>query len=336
MTTRTAGDPSQGMDLNRFRAAFASARRVLSESAVDADQLLALAENTLANLRHGDLPRWLAALDALPDVRNRLEPDRPAPRLGEVVAEPEALISALQAFHPWRKGPLNLGGVVIDTEWRSDWKWQRLAGQVDFRDCTVLDVGCGNGYFGWRMLGAGARCVLGIDPTVLFVVQWLVQQHFAGPAPNLVLPLRDTDLPDQSGGFDRVCSMGVLYHRRDPGDHLNRLRRAARPGGQVVLETLVLKDEQVRVLKPGGRYARMRNVHEVPSVPYLLEQLAQAGFGAVQVLDLTATTTREQRSTSWMRFESLAQCLDPADPTRTVEGHPAPVRALLLAQIPAH
>ena len=71
-------------------------------------------------------------------------------------------------------------------------------------------------------------------------------------------------------------------------------------------------------------------------MPYLLEQLAQPGFGAVQVLDLTATTTREQRSTSWMRFESLAQCLDPADPTRTVEGHPAPVRALLLAQIPAH
>ena len=335
MTSSPGKQPATGLDPERFQSAFQTARQALSGSSVDADRLLARAEHALADVRSGDLPRWLAALDALPITRPRRVLDRPAPRLGLPVPDPEALISALQAFHPWRKGPLNLAGVVIDTEWRSDWKWARLAGRVDFRGCTVLDVGCGNGYFGWRMLGAGARCVVGIDPTVLFVVQWLVQQHFAGTAANLVLPLRDTDLPERCGGFDRVCSMGVLYHRRDPEDHLRRLRRAGRPGGQLLLETLVLKDERRTVLRPDGRYARMRNVHEVPSVAWLLCQLEEAGFQAPRVLDLTATTPREQRSTAWMRFESLAQCLDPANPARTLEGHPAPVRALLLAEIPA-
>lgn len=27
---------------------------------------------------------------------------------------------------PWRKGPYSLYGVNIDTEWRSDWKWDRV------------------------------------------------------------------------------------------------------------------------------------------------------------------------------------------------------------------
>lgn len=334
MKTRPQGPDVSGFDPRRFQAAFATARRALAASPVPVERLLGLAEERLLAVRNGDLPRWLSALDALPRTGQRRDLDRPAPRLGDPVADPEALISGLQAFHPWRKGPLNLGGVVIDTEWRSDWKWQRLAGEVGFRDCTVLDVGCGNGYFGWRMLGAGARCVIGIDPTILFVVQWLVQQHFAGPSPSLVLPLRDTDLPERTGGFDRVCSMGVLYHRRDPDDHLRRLWRAGRPGGRLLLETLVLEDPQARVLRPEGRYARMRNVHEVPSVPHLLAQLDAAGFRRARVLDRTATTTGEQRSTAWMRFESLAQCLDPANPSLTVEGLPAPVRALVLADIP--
>ena len=40
----------------------------------------------------------------------------------------------------------------------------------------------------------------------------------------------------------------------------------------------------------------------------------------------------EQRSTEWMRFDSLASALDPNDSGRTVEGWPAPERALLLAE----
>lgn len=300
-----------------------------------AEQLCALAQAQWLR-PHGDLPRWLQALQALPPAPALFEPGRAAPRLGAAVADPAALASLLMSFHPWRKGPLELGGVLIDSEWRSDWKWQRIAPQLELEGQVVLDVGCGNGYFGWRMLADGARCVVGIDPTVLFVVQWLAQCHFARDAggrvpPNFVLPLKDTQLPADIGGFDTVFSMGVLYHRRHPAGHLRALRQCLRPGGTLVLETLVTGANDVAVLVPNGRYARMRNVWHIPPIPLLLDELAAAGFSEPRVADLTRTTTDEQRSTAWMQFESLDKCLDPADPTRTVEGYPAPLRALVLA-----
>lgn len=292
--------------------------------------LLDAARARLADGPHGDLPRWRQALSCLPPAEPLCEPDRPAPRLGRPADDAQALEAALQALHPWRKGPFELGGVAIDSEWRSDWKWERVAPHVDLRGETVLDVGCGNGYFGWRMLGAGARCVVGIDPTLLFSMQWQACRHFSGPAPNHVLPLGIEELPEDAGGFNRVFSMGVLYHRREPHEHLRQLRGLVVDGGGLVLETLVLQDDD-GVLEPTGRYARMRNVHAVPGRRVLSRWLEDAGWREVRMVDVTATSLDEQRSTRWMRFQSLAHALDAGDPTRTVEGHPAPRRAVLIA-----
>ena len=59
----------------------------------------------------------------------------------------ERVQTDLLALHPWRKGPIQLGPTFIDTEWRSDWKWDRIASYLpSLQDTTVLDVGCGNGY----------------------------------------------------------------------------------------------------------------------------------------------------------------------------------------------
>ncbi|MEW8068099.1 MAG: DUF1698 domain-containing protein, partial [Candidatus Thiodiazotropha endolucinida] len=44
------------------------------------------------------------------------------------------------------------------------------------------------------------------------------------------------------------------------------------------------------------------------------------------------TTIEEQRATEWMRFESLADYLDPADRSLTIEGYPAPRRAVFVAR----
>ena len=40
------------------------------------------------------------------------------------------------------------------------------------KDRTILDVGCGSGYHMWRMVGEGAKMVVGIDPTELFLCQF--------------------------------------------------------------------------------------------------------------------------------------------------------------------
>ena len=292
-----------------------------------------LAETRLRQHPHGDLPRWRAALSSLPMVETSASPDRPTPELGVKARDHNTLRKHLMELHPWRKGPLRLAGLKIETEWRSDWKWDRIAPHIDLRAQRVLDIGSGNGYFGLRMLGAGAEFVVGIDPAVLFVMQWLACRHFSGEIPNYVLPLAVEELPDIPIELDTVFSMGVLYHRKDPAHHLKRIQAMLKNGGTMVLETLVLpKSREEGLLVPGNRYARMRNVWAIPGTKRLLNWVREAGFRIAEVVDLTPTTTLEQKTTDWMRFESLEQALDPSDRSLTVEGLPAPVRAMVIAR----
>lgn len=293
----------------------------------------------LSTARYGDLPRWLDALDALPDIAvDTVHLD--TGRVGASASEPlapdtqEALRDALMGLHPWRKGPFDLFGVHVDTEWRSDWKWERLAGALDdLSGRRVLDVGCGSGYHCWRMLGAGATEVIGIDPTPLFVVQFWALQKYLQQDGAWVLPVGIEQVPAKLAAFDTVFSMGVLYHRRSPMDHLQELKDALRPGGQLVLETLVIEGGPGDTLVPEGRYARMGNVWFLPSCDTLLGWLRKMGFRDARVVDVTVTSTAEQRSTEWMTFHSLADFLDPQDSTRSIEGYPAPMRAVVVAAV---
>lgn len=247
-------------------------------------------------------------------------------------AERLALETALRALHPWRKGPYSLFGVHIDTEWRSDWKWWRVQKQIaPLIHRRVLDVGCGSGYHCWRMRGAGAKTVIGIDPMLLNVMQFQAIKKLHGDAPVYVLPLALEDLPAQLHWFDTVFSMGVLYHRRSPLDHLLALKECLRPGGELVLETLIIDGGLGDTLLPEGRYANMRNVWFLPSCPTLVSWLKRCGFANVRVVDVSTTTTNEQRRTDWMRFHSLSEALAPGQPHLTIEGLPAPKRAIIIA-----
>ena len=305
-----------------------------------AEKLPAQVERGLAAERYGDLPRWQAVLEALPELpvsqryldRARVGADCDPP-LSEDARD--SLADRLQLLHPWRKGPFELFGVHIDTEWRSDWKWERIAPHLDdLRGRRVLDVGCGSGYHCWRMAGAGASEVIGIDPTPLFVLQFLALQKYLQQPGVWVLPLGIQHVPPKLQAFDTVFSMGVLYHRRSPLDHLLELRDCLRPGGQLVLETLVIEGGPGATLVPEGRYARMGNVWFLPSCDSLLGWLRKLKFREAEVVDVSVTSTEEQRSTEWMRFQSLADFLDPDDPARTLEGYPAPRRAVVTARAP--
>ena len=243
-------------------------------------------------------------------------------------------------LHPWRKGPYQLFALTIDTEWRSDWKWDRVLPHIaPLKNRLVLDVGCGNGYHCWRMLGEGARQVIGIDPSAKFVFQFNVLKHYLGDLPVDVLPLGIEQLPTEMQCFDSVFSMGVLYHRRSPIDHLLQLKGCLKPGGQLVLETLVIEGGPGEVLVPTGdgpnadssRYARMRNVWFLPSVATLESWLRRVGFTDIQTIDESDTSLDEQRSTRFMSYQSLVDFLDPGDESLTIEGYPAPRRAALIA-----
>ena len=78
----------------------------------------------------------------------------------------------------------------------------------------------------------------------------------------------------------------------------------------------------------------MRNVWLLPTISELTTWLRRTGFRNIEIVDESVTTTDEQRSTEWMSFESLAEALDPADTSRTVEGWPAPRRVIAVAHAP--
>ncbi|MDM3872002.1 tRNA 5-methoxyuridine(34)/uridine 5-oxyacetic acid(34) synthase CmoB [Porticoccus sp. W117] len=293
----------------------------------------------LSQSRWGDLPQWQAALEQLPDI----EPGTVELKANVTIGNAEDcdeetrehLRNALMELHPWRKGPFELFGVHIDTEWRSDWKWDRVLPHLSpLKNRTILDVGCGNGYHCLRMLGEGAHRVIGIDPSPRFVMQFYALKKYLGPVAVDILPVGIEKVPANLQAFDTVFSMGVFYHRRSPMDHLRELKACLRPGGELVLETLVVEGPQGHVLVPEGRYAKMPNVWFLPSSDTLISWLNKCGFRNPRLVDSSVTTTEEQRATEWMRFESLQDFLDPTDAGKTVEGHPAPLRAVFVAEAP--
>lgn len=286
---------------------------------------------------HGDLDEWLAILKQLPDINpHSVQLNSSMIKVGDEsgcdVDNREKLRLLLMQLRPWRKGPFELFGVRIDTEWRSDLKWERLKDHIEpLKDRLVLDVGCGSGYHCWRMSGEGAKLVIGIDTTLRYIMQFhAVQKYIKHPGVH-VLPLNIDDMPEKLQGFDTVFSMGVLYHRRSPICHLYQLNSLLRPAGQLVLETLVIDDKHGDLLVPESRYAKMRNIWFIPSCGIIETWLKRSGFSNIRLVDVSQTSIDEQRGTDWMQFESLCDFLDPDDPDKTIEGHPAPRRALFIA-----
>ena len=280
--------------------------------------------------KNGHLPLWREALAAIMTPATTPVLDQVVVWDGAADSQDPAL---WQTFHPWRKGPYRFGDLAIDTEWRSDMKWERLRPALEpLAGRCVLDVGCGNGYHCWRMRGAGAAQVVGLDPFLLYVMQFMaVWKRMPDPAVR-VLPLgAEAIVPGL--GFDSVFSMGVLSHCKEPQGHLDLLKQALRPGGQVVLETLTVPDKAGPLFYPEGRYAQMRNIHALPTVSTLAGWLEEAGLTKIEHVDTSVTTFEEQRATDWMTFYSLKNYLDPEDPSKTVEGHPAPQRSIFVAKL---
>jgi len=353
---------------NQFQLDEAGLRAALADSRLApwTDALIEAVNTRTETIQHGDLPRWQAALDALPDLPvTRIDLDHEAGVAvltdKDIAADQAAksqsidapderndatellnkddnaqlLQRALEGLMPWRKGPYRIANVTIDTEWRSNWKWNRIYPHITpLQERTVLDVGCGNGYHMWRMRSQGASSVLGIDPSMLFHMQFQALQRYINDSAVNLLPLTMETMPANMHCFDTVFSMGVLYHRKDPHTHLNELMQSLKPGGEMVLETLVSLGEEKTELKIDGRYARMRNIWTLPSVPMLARWMIETGFTNIRCVSVDITSRLEQRTTQWMPYESLTESLDPEDLSLTVEGLPRPRRAVMIADAP--
>lgn len=302
------------------------------------DVLPSQVEAALYKSKHGDLEKWLEILRKLPEIKpSSIDLNADSIRIGQSGDCDEKTRAKIEKllfkFHPWRKGPFSVFGIDIETEWRSDMKWDRLKDKIrPLAGKIILDVGCGSGYHLWRMLAEGAKLAVGVDPMLLYVMQFYSIQHFVSNHSAAVLPIGVDELPENFSQFDAVFSMGVLYHRKSPFDHLIQLKSLLRDKGELVLETLIIDGKEGEVLVPEGRYAKMNNVWFIPAPLTLEAWLKKTGFKNISLADVTETTGEEQRVTKWMGFESLNDFLDPQNPRLTVEGYPRPKRAIFLAE----
>ncbi len=297
----------------------------------------------MSDYTHGKINEWAAELEKLPDVMPDFIELTSKVTIGskqQLSTEQQVTLEkTLKSYHPWRKGPFHLFGTHIDTEWRSDWKWNRLKDHIaPLTDKIVLDVGCGNAYHCWRMAAQNPKLVLGIDPSQLFLMQFAIMKNYLPDLPVHFLPIGIEYLPNEipKQGFDTIFSMGVLYHRRSPIDHIMHLKKLLKHGGELVLETLVIDGDEVahpeQVLIPENRYAQMNNVWFIPTTRMLSKWMQRCNLTDIRVLNVNQTSPEEQRATDWMTFQSLSDYLDPNDHNKTIEGYPAPKRAIMIAK----
>ena len=195
----------------------------------------------------------------------------------------------------------------------------------------MLDIGSSCGYYLFRLAAQQHELAIGIEPYPNFYVQFLALSRYLAFPRVYCLPLKLEGMPAMRRCFDTVLCMGMLYHRRSPLDTLAHIHGLMVPGGQLVLETLVLEGNQTVALFPEKRYAKMNNIFFIPTVACLTHWLRRSGFDPIRCVDVSPTTAKEQRRTDWVDTESLTDFLDPDDPGKTVEGYPAPVRAMVTA-----
>ena len=248
----------------------------------------------------------------------------------------QKVYGAMRGFMPWRKGPFEVFGIEIDAEWRSERKWNRVLPELpDLREKIVADIGCNNGYYMFRMAHHEPALVLGFEPYLQHYYTFKTLNTFAGCG-NLLSELLGVEhISLFRGSFDVVFLMGILYHRSSPVEVLRDIRTALQPGGVLIVESQGIPGKEPRAFFPEQRYAKVPGTYFVPTGACLANWLSRAGFAGVKIFFSHPMSSREQRRTEWMVFESYADFIDKTDPSLTVEGYPAPIRIYARAENPA-
>lgn len=304
------------------------------------EKLLKIKKERMESCDRNTAKNFYHVIDKLPDISTELFNAKGSEVIigqqSELTQEQRTIIeSACREMIPWRKGPFKLFDMELDAEWRSDQKWDRIIDKVDnLEGKKVLDIGCNNGYFMFKMAQQNPKLALGIDPLPNLLAQFNLMQKYA-KQPNLHFELFGVEhLSNFKEMFDVIFHMGIIYHHRHPIQQLLDIKEALAPSGQVILETIGIPGDETHALFPEKRYAKMRNVWFVPTLSCFLNWAKRANFIDVEVISATPLTNEEQRLTEWCPppYQSLDDFLDPNDATKTVEGYPAPMRFCISAR----
>lgn len=313
-------------------------QRLKIDHCLDAFKALVKEKRAFLDQAAGNFLRFKNVLESIPEFTpSTITLDNKWITIGDssdlAPEESHLLKEKLEQLCPWRKGPFNIFGVRVDSEWQSWMKWDRLSPHISsLTGRRILDIGSSNGYYMFRMAAQHPLMVLGVEPQSSFYFQYLTLQKFLRQENVFCLPIPHDRLPKMGRYFDTVFCMGILYHRKSPVQILKDICDSMKPGGELVIENLIIDSKQNLCLFPKDRYAKMRNIFFIPDLTAMESWLVRAGFKDIHCVDITQTSVEEQRKTQWIQTETLKDFLDPTDPDKTVEGYPAPVRAIFIAK----
>lgn len=278
-------------------------------------------------------PHWeaIAKLPRVTSMEIRLEDVVTIDSPDFTEADQQTIYETAKAMLPWRKGPFQIGETFIDTEWRSDIKYNLLKPHFNLKDKIVGDIGCNNGYYLFRMMAEQPKRLVGFDPSALTWCQFSLLNHFIQSDIRYEL-LGVEHVEYYEHQFDLLFCLGVLYHRPDPVGSLKSLYKGLNVDGELILDTFMIEGEEEICLTPNQRYSKIPNIYFIPTVNALKNWCHRAGFQEVEVLEIVKTELNEQRKTEWINSESLDDFLDKNDPNKTVEGYPAPKRVYIKAK----
>ena len=240
------------------------------------------------------------------------------------------IYNSAKALIPWRKGPFSFCGMELDSEWQSNLKYNLLRPHFNLENKLVADVGCNNGYYMFRMLEDKPKSLVGFVPSAIFKTQFDFINHFMKSDIKYEL-LGVEHLEHYETKFDFIFMLGVLYHRSDPIASLKSLNRALNKNGEIIVDSFMIDGDDEVCLVPKDRYAMIPNIYFIPTVNCFKNWLSRAGFKDIEVIEITTTDDKEQRVTPWTFGMSLDDFRDSEDPTKTIEGYPAPKRVYLKA-----
>jgi tRNA (mo5U34)-methyltransferase len=165
--------------------------------------------------------------------------------------EAQARIDAIKWYHEFDFGD---GLVTHSGTGSGDFHrsvWRLIRGQldtIDFRDKTVLDIGCWDGYWSFYAEGRGARHVLATDDRTQ---NWSNDSgvHLAKELLHSRVEINQDvsvyELTSLGRKFDIILCLGVYYHLFDPFYAFAQVRHCCHPGTVVVFEgDIYRRDEQ--------------------------------------------------------------------------------------------